>query len=251
MGLLLLAATLGGGAVQDASAQAIQAKVVDATNNRPIRDAEVQLLGPNGGVVKAMLSDRDGRVYLTAPRPGVYMVAVQRLGYPAADTLRVNLEQGRTITTQIALQPEAIEVEGVTVTAEPINWNLELVGFYNRQRGSTGYFKEIGITDERRAVTTSDYFRQARAGHPVPGPRLLGCAGCRGTGHRRRRRSLQAGTRRRRAGFVPVLGPAHRGRAHLRFDGGDEPGGVPQGRGGGGGSRESRHRSAPVAGGPR
>jgi hypothetical protein len=162
MGLLLLAATLGGGAVQDASAQAIQAKVVDATNNRPIRDAEVQLLGPNGGVVKAMLSDRDGRVYLTAPRPGVYMVAVQRLGYPAADTLRVNLEQGRTITTQIALQPEAIEVEGVTVTAEPINWNLELVGFYNRQRGSTGYFKEIGITDERRAVTTSDYFRQAR-----------------------------------------------------------------------------------------
>ena len=125
VGLLLLAATLGAGAVQSASGQAIQAKVVDATNNRPIRDAEVQLLGPNGGLVKAMLSDRDGRVYLTAPRPGVYMVAVQRLGYPAADTLRVNLEQGRTITTQIALQPEAIEVEGVTVTAEPINWNME------------------------------------------------------------------------------------------------------------------------------
>lgn len=151
-----------GGLAQGVSSQALRAKVVDATNDRPIRDADVQLLAPNGALIKSLLSDREGHVYLTAPEEGVYMVAVERLGYPAVDTLRVHLRRGQTVTTQIALQPEAIEVEGMTVIAEPINWNLELVGFYNRQRASTGFFKEISVTDERRAVTTSDYFRQAR-----------------------------------------------------------------------------------------
>lgn len=146
----------------EAVGQEIWAKVVDATNDRPIRDAEVQVLYTWGELVRAGVTDANGRVYLNLRQPGGYRLAVDRLGYPASDTLAVHIEVGQTITVQIRLQPEAIELDGLTVTAERINWGLEMVGFYNRQRGSTGYFAEVPGDVSRRTYQTADYFRGMR-----------------------------------------------------------------------------------------
>ncbi len=141
--------------------QEIWAKVVDATNNRPIPDAEVQVLYSWGEVMRSGLTDRDGRVHLRVP-PGGYRIAVDRLGYPAIDTLGVHLAPGQNLTVQLKLQPEAIELEGLSVIVEEIDWHLEMSGFYNRQRGASGFFKEISESEGRTASRASDYFRGAR-----------------------------------------------------------------------------------------
>lgn len=157
--LLLLALTALALNPVNGRAQEIWAKVVDASNGRPIRDAEVQLLYGWGEVVRAAVSDHNGRVYLKVGVPGGYRLAVDRLGYPASDTLAVHLEPGQTLTVQLALEPKAIELEGLTVVAEPIKWGLEMAGFYDRQRTSMGHFREIGRREELSAVNASDYFR--------------------------------------------------------------------------------------------
>jgi hypothetical protein len=135
--------------------------VVDASNDRPVRDAEVMVLYSWGEIVEAGLTDSNGRVYLRVGQPGGYLLAVERLGYPAMDTLQVHLLPDQTITVQVRLEPEAIELEGLSVIAERIDWNLEMAGFYNRQRASSGYFREIPTAEARRTSRTADYFREA------------------------------------------------------------------------------------------
>jgi hypothetical protein len=138
MGSILSLLVLSFGLPGLVQAQEVWAKVVDATNDRPIQDAEVQILYSWGELVTAALTDRDGRVFLKVP-PGGYRIAVDRLGYPATDTLGIHLAPGQNLTVQLKLQPEAIELEGLTVLVEEIDWHLEMAGFYNRQRGASGF----------------------------------------------------------------------------------------------------------------
>lgn len=161
VGPLLALLVLSSGFPGVAQAQEVWAKVVDATNDRPIQDAEVQIIYSWGELVTAGLTDRNGRVFLQVP-PGGYRIAVDRLGYPATDTLGIHLGPGQNLTVQLKLQPEAIELEGLTVLVEEIDWHLELAGFYNRQRGASGVFKEISERETLTATQASDYFRGAR-----------------------------------------------------------------------------------------
>jgi hypothetical protein len=102
---------------------------VDATSDRPIQDAEVQILYSWGELVTA---------------------------------LGIHLAPGQNLTVQLKLQPEAMELKGLTVLVEEIDWHLELAGFYNRQRGASGFFKEVSEWENRTATQASDYFRGAR-----------------------------------------------------------------------------------------
>ena len=65
---VLLVAFSNPGATQ---AQEIWAKVVDASNDRPIRNAEVLILYSWGEIVRAGFTDHNGRVFLKVP-PGGY-----------------------------------------------------------------------------------------------------------------------------------------------------------------------------------
>jgi hypothetical protein len=146
MGSILSLLVLSFGLPGLVQAQEVWAKVVDATNDRPIQDAEVQILYSWGELVTAALTDRDGRVFLKVP-PGGYRIAVDRLGYPATDTLGIHLAPGQNLTVQLKLQPEAIELEGLTVLVEEIDWHLASDYF----RGARGIEVRAGIPLVTRA----------------------------------------------------------------------------------------------------
>ena len=93
----------------------LQGKVLDAATGEPLIGAQVVVTGAAQGTI----TDVDGQ-YRLALAAGTYSLDVQYLGYQAKTVTGIAVAGGAPSFQDIALEPEAVEAEGirVVITAE-------------------------------------------------------------------------------------------------------------------------------------
>ena len=104
------AAFLTGATAQEAGT--LTGQVVDATTNEPLTGVQITVVGTRVGG----LTDAQGRYLLTAVPVGVRQVRAQLIGYARVDQ-EVTVTGGQTAVANFGLEPTAIELDAVTVTA--------------------------------------------------------------------------------------------------------------------------------------
>src|SRR5688500_17972605 len=114
----LVAALLLVAAPAETDGQTLRCRVVDTSSETAVAGATLQLLAPDSQVVIAGLSGDAGAFSLLAPRPGEYMLRIERLGYQTSVVGPLRLRAGAFLDVTIALGPAALPVEGVRVEVE-------------------------------------------------------------------------------------------------------------------------------------
>jgi hypothetical protein len=82
-------------------AQVVRGEVTHAPDARPVQGALIRLISADSQQVAMLLTDRDGRFVLVAPRQGRYLIQVEDIRYtttrtqpfaiPATGTIQVNV----------------------------------------------------------------------------------------------------------------------------------------------------------------
>jgi hypothetical protein len=112
---LLCAATLGlswSGLAAAQNVGTIAGTVSDRSTNQPIASAQVVIVGTNLGT----LTNTQGEYSIGSLRAGTYQVRVLRLGYQST-TQTTAVDAGGTSTLNFTLQPSAVALDAVVVTA--------------------------------------------------------------------------------------------------------------------------------------
>lgn len=113
--LLLIAASLS---QADLTAQAINGVLLENGTNRPIDLGLIMLFTTDGDSVASALPDSNGRFRVEPPEPGAFLLSVTSLGYtPTVASSVFTLTQGGTISLEFRIQPQAIQLGGITVEA--------------------------------------------------------------------------------------------------------------------------------------
>jgi hypothetical protein len=111
--LLALAGVLFLAGPLHAQTAVLRGRVIDATSRSPLAGAEVGVMG--GG--PRTLTDGDGRFTLDDLAPGMVAVEVRYLGYRPALVAEVVLQTSRSTYVEVAMDRQAIEIEGIVVGA--------------------------------------------------------------------------------------------------------------------------------------
>lgn len=156
--------------------------VTDASNGAAVGSADVEVLDEAGAVLETTLTDAEGRFALSLDPREVgeadVRVRVGSLGFGTA--LSDPIEPGRSGTRLlIELPPDALELEGVTVSVEAQNLALDQVGFYLREERVPGRFLE------RAELSLDDYSRMSEALLRIPGLQQVDMASSTGNTTRR------------------------------------------------------------------
>jgi hypothetical protein len=122
--LSLLLLTGLGLAPASASAQVVYGRLLDSTTRDPVRFGLVQLLDPQGGLAAAATTDSTGYYVVLAPVPGVYRIAVSRLGYVPGESGLLELKPDDALEAELLLPPQPLAMEGITVEVESRPWQL-------------------------------------------------------------------------------------------------------------------------------
>lgn len=144
--------------------------VVDRETRRPLDGAAV-LLEPAGEAWEVspgperVLTDEEGNFALAGLAPGRWELRVESLGYRAVvDSVEYRSELG--LRVEVALVPDAVELEPLLVVTEARSRNLEASGFYDRRRRGIGRFVSREEMEARLLPRVSDLFRT------MPGVRM-------------------------------------------------------------------------------
>lgn len=164
---MALAALLLQAAIENANAQHIRGRLLDLETNRPIASAVLTLLAADSNVVTTAMSDVDGHWRLEAPRPGSYYVTARRLGYRRWMSAAINIQAGSEWNQVVHLQAVPVALDPVRARAMAMRRNLELNGFFERQRGNFGHFVTPEAIDRRQAARVTDLLT------PIPGVQLV------------------------------------------------------------------------------
>lgn len=162
-----LAALLLQAAKENASAQQVRGRLLDVESNRPIASAVLTLLAADSSVVTTAMSDAEGHWRLDAPRPGSYYVVARRLGYRPWMSAAFSLQAGAEWTPVFHLQAVPVALDPVRARAVAMRRNLELNGFFERQKGNFGHFLSPEAIDRRQAARITDLLT------PIPGVQLV------------------------------------------------------------------------------
>lgn len=134
-------------------------RVVDAQSGEAIEGANVSI--PDGG---NRATNRQGRAEFSDLQVGVAQVGVEMIGY-AERTEPVALHPDRTTSVEVAMSPEAIELEPIVVNVR--SPHLERWGVYDRlDRGLPRRVLTRRMIDQRAVGRLSDAF------YAVPGVRV-------------------------------------------------------------------------------
>lgn len=110
-------------------------RVMDGRTATPLVSAQVYISDGSVGGLSAV----DGRYVLRQVPAGAHDVTVQLIGYGAKTVTGIQVEGGTTITLDLTLEPQAVALEGVVVSA-------------SAQRGSTTSL----LTERKMAAVVSD-----------------------------------------------------------------------------------------------
>jgi hypothetical protein len=119
----LISALLSVGAIEEATAQsrttsAIRGRVTQE-DGTDVPDANVTIRHAETGAEKNTVTNADGRYVISLLQPGgPYTLIVQHLGFAEVTREGIYLQVGERHTQNVMVQPQALEVEGVTVAIE-------------------------------------------------------------------------------------------------------------------------------------
>ncbi len=105
------------GAAAQTTTGIIRGHVVDPTG-APVAQATIIARAVELGSERAASTNDNGFYALPGLRPGLYELAIRRIGF-AAQTRSIRLLVGQTLTIQFELQPAAAELSAIVVTAAP------------------------------------------------------------------------------------------------------------------------------------
>jgi len=154
-----------------AAAQRLQGRLLDLNSDQPINAGILTLLTENGERMATAITDDEGHWVLDVPRPGHYYIEAKRLGYQPWIDGPVNLKTGDDWTSVYRLQPLAVLMDPVEVSARATERYLELTGFYDRQRSDFGHYITPDDIEKRQATRVSELLA------PLPGVRLVASGG--------------------------------------------------------------------------
>lgn len=145
-----------------ARAQSVSGLLLDARSRRPVAAGSVVLLAADGRRVATVESAWDGSFVVGAPEPGTYDLYAERLGYYAG-VATLELEGDQEVVVEFRLEPAALAMDSLEVTARAERSRLDRVGFTSRSRSGIGHYltqedlRERGpqrdITDILRTLT--------------------------------------------------------------------------------------------------
>jgi outer membrane receptor protein involved in Fe transport len=108
------------GAEAPRAAGEVRGTVVDAASGQPIRSASVEVRNAAGGLVTGALTGADGTFRIPGVRPGRYSLRVAALGHTTAARpgIVIAAESPVVEAGTVRLAASAVQIEGLTVTAE-------------------------------------------------------------------------------------------------------------------------------------
>ncbi|MGW8265934.1 MAG: carboxypeptidase-like regulatory domain-containing protein, partial [Longimicrobiales bacterium] len=110
----------------------IVGRIIDANTAQPLSGVQVYLTGSGQGT----LTDMNGRYLILRVPQGTHDLVAEMLGFSKKTVTGVVVDEGATVSLDISLEAQAIEVDGLTVSAE-------------REQGSTAFLLD------RRASSVS------------------------------------------------------------------------------------------------
>jgi len=124
---------------------AISGRIYDEQTSEPLAVAQVYF--PAIGV--GTLTNLDGRFMIRNVPAGTYDLVVELLGYAPKTITGVEIEAGSTTQLNVLLPPEAIALEGLTVSVERERGNAASV--LNERKNATAVLDAVGAQDISRS----------------------------------------------------------------------------------------------------
>jgi hypothetical protein len=125
------------------AAQTVRGRVLDAASGEGIAAAEVQALTLEGREAGRARTAADGSFQLPLRAAGTVRIQAQRTGYRTTLTDALPVASREAVEVEVRLSATAVAMEPLRVTARvepPKRRNLELNGFYERERRGIGRF---------------------------------------------------------------------------------------------------------------
>jgi hypothetical protein len=154
--LALLAAPL--------AAQTVRGKVLDAATGEGIVEAEVRALSADGRDVGRARTGPDGSFQMPLRAPASVRIEPRRTGYRS--TLTAELPVAWREAVEVRLSAAALAIEPLRVTARvepPRRRNLELNGYYRRERQGIGQYMRREDIERRASANLAQVLRRVAA----------------------------------------------------------------------------------------
>ena len=169
--VLCLTALLAATSFHMAAGQRLMGQLLDVNSDQPISAGVLSLLTENGVRMATTITDEEGNWALEAPAPGHYYIEAKRLGYQPRIDGPVDLKASDDWTSVYRLQPLAVRMDPVEVSARITERYLELTGFYDRQRTDFGHYITPTDIERRQGGMITELLA------PLPGVRLVSTGG--------------------------------------------------------------------------
>ena len=155
-GIAVCVSLLALAGVHPAGAQQLRGRLLDLHSNAAIPVGVVTLLATDGTTLAASITDSLGHWRLAAPAPGRYLVAARRIGYQpwTAGPLEVKASDDLQFLFHLVRAP--VQLTPAYTVGRSTQRNLEMSGFYERQRADFGLFLSPEAIERRGAVRVSD-----------------------------------------------------------------------------------------------
>jgi hypothetical protein len=148
---------------------AVSGRVVQEGTGEPIPQAYVRVLDAKRRTLDTAYTDDDGRFTFPRLRPGPFALRVRGLGYAEITTPYWQVRTGESLDVTVRLDPTAILLAPLEITARSRSESPMLAGFYNRKdRGIGGTFFSRADIERRNPSKLTDLLVE------VPGLRLEG-----------------------------------------------------------------------------
>jgi hypothetical protein len=154
--LALLATAHAASAQARAPRSLLVVRVLDEQGH-PLVGARVTV----GGVDRGATTGASGEATLDQIPQGLRLVDVRRQGY-AFQRVASLFTPGDTVRRELRMTPDAVELEGLTVTSWGRSVRLRNNGFYDRQRRGFGASMTRDQIENLHAFHTTDIFRYTR-----------------------------------------------------------------------------------------
>lgn len=126
------------------AAQTIRGRVVDARTGEGVPQAEVTALAASGGRRAGRArTDATGAFSFLMRAPGTVLLRVERTGYRETITEPMPVAPAETLGVELSVSAAPLTIAPLRVTARvepPRRRNLELNGYYDRERKGIGRF---------------------------------------------------------------------------------------------------------------
>jgi hypothetical protein len=130
-------------------------ELLDATTGEPIRQAVVQVVG----LALQAISDGNGRFRFEDVRPGSWVLEVRHLGYDVTSG-PVEVPGGRDVFVRLRVEPQAIALSGIEVTARSAVQELARITPFRRDI----VYGEAMAIEEERGARAHEILRRASPG---------------------------------------------------------------------------------------